>query len=580
MRGIMIEPLRAGVGKMAYTVCIERQEAYMRKYFSLSIALLALSLPLPRLGAQGARLAFRDDIDVQRAIAEYLMTGAIPVTNSFSYSGNELAEIIGYSGRVLGSAAFKSRFLFSITPAATGVNGIDIYVPSPGSDPTLLYFLDGLPLFTEIGAIFSKGDSVAGKVKVDLSVRPTFVGDNDISLFAPWDIDSMLRLLTSWKFPQEGWVSAGNGNAWIAAGRFKSGLGEGHFGNTFLNSRAEYYDQVQGAVGDKNFRFTSIIGSSSSHLYQAEAAIQFDPRVPGSDPTSINPWDPVNDHDFSTAMDAMKTFAYSQVEARFWDMFRFGIGQMTIVGGKTPSLTDILPTEFWHNGYTAGFSNVMLGLNASVAPYKGVLLFGEFTLDDLRGADEGPEGKPSQYAWQAGGRYSFKPAGELILTAGGEFSYVSEWAYCRWQPYLTLYQRHLINGSQGTDWPLGFTYGPDAKHLGLFVNASLPSGANAELGYEFLMKGPIYMGMMDADGDPIYYDYDSRTDNTKDTSLAAIEARPDQLSHGVSLKATWPFPWGFEAYGKLQYWNHTNFRNAAGDTRNAFLYSLGATWRY
>jgi hypothetical protein len=550
----------------------------------IEACILMLAVATCWLGAQGSKLAFRDDVDVARAMAAYVMSGKVPVTDSFVFSGNELAEILDYEGRVGDPSGFKSRFIFSFDPAVIGVSGIDAYNPiSPSADPTLLYFLDTVPVFTELGADFSLGNALGGKVKIDLSMRQTFIGENDIPLFAPWKIDTLLRILTSWKFPEEGWVAAGNENAWLAAGRFRAGLGEGHFGNTFLNSRAEWYDQVQGAVGNENFRFTSIVASSSSHLYRSEAAIQFrlrDPAVYNAAENSINPWDPINDHDFGTSMEAVKMFAYSQVEARFWDRFRFGVGQMNMIGGKDPGLADFLPTSFWHNLYSAGYTNVMLNLSASLVPLDGLQLFGELTVDDFQGTDEGVTGKPSQYAWQGGARYSFELANELLVTAGGEYTFANEWVYARWQPYLTMYQRHLINGSQGTDWPLGFTWGPDARHLGFFADASLPSGAHVEIGYEYLIKGPIYMGMMDADGDPIYYDYDMRTDNTKDTSLAAIRARPDQLSHGISLKATWPLPRGFEANGSLQYWNHANYRNVAGDSRQFMLYSAGLLWRY
>jgi hypothetical protein len=552
----------------------------------ITTVLALLTLWLGGLAAQGAGLAFRDDTDVARALAAYLMSGKVLVTDGFVYSGNELAEIADYGTRSGSSAGFKNRLVFSIDPGIMGVTGIDIYTPTPGSDPTLLYFLDKVPVFTELGDAFSLGDSLAGKVKLDLSVRPTFVGVNDIAFYAPWDINSLLRILTGWKFPQEGWLSAANGNAWIAAGRFKAGLGEGHFGNTFLNTKAEWYDQVQGAIGDRNFRFTALVGNSASHLYRDEALIQFKTRVDtpatyNAAENSIDPWDPINDHDFVTQMEAVKMFAYSQVEARFWDRFRFGVGQMLMLGGKYPSLTEVLPTNFWHNSYAAGFGNVMLGLSAALVPLDGLLVFGELTVDDFRGTDEGATGKPSQYAWQGGTRYSFKPVDDLIVTAGGEFTYASEWAYTRWQPYLTMYQRHLINGSQGTDWPLGFAYGPDARHLGLFADASLESGAHAEIGYEYLDKGPIYMGLMDANGNPIYYDYDVSTAITnRSTTLAAVEARPRQLSHGLSLKATWPLPYGLEANAAIQYWNHTNFRNVAGDSRQFFLYSAGVRWKY
>ncbi len=549
--------------------------------------LLLLSFSAIHLCAQGAGLAFRDDTDVARAIAGYIMSGKVPITNSFVFSGNELAEIAGYDSRIGATKDFKSRLVLSFNPAAvTGVTGIETYTPAPTSDPTLLYFVDGIPVFTELGAGFQVGNAVSGKVKIDLAIRPTFVGTNDLALMAPWEVNSLIRMLTSWKFPQEGWLATGNENAWIAAGRFKSGIGEGHFSNTFLNSRAEFYDQVQGAIGNRNFRFTSIVGSSATHLYANEADIQYyvrdNPTTYNATENSIDWWDPINDHDFTTTVEPVKMFAYSQVEARFWDRFRFGVAQMNMIGGKIPAFTDFLPTEFWHNSYAAGFGNVMLNLNASLVPLKGLEVFGELTIDDFQGTDEGVTGKPSQYAWQGGGRYSFKATDDLVITTGAEYTFASEWVYCRWQPYLTMYQRHLINGSQGTDWPLGFAYGPDAKHLGIYVNASLPTGANVELGYEYLAKGPIYMGMTDANGNPIYYDYDFATSNlyTKSTTLAAIQAQPDQLSHGISLKATWPIAKGFETYARLQYWNHTNYRNVLASSKDFFLYSAGVLWKF
>jgi hypothetical protein len=549
---------------------------------SVSVVFLFIAVVF-QLSAQGAQLVFRDNQDIAWALSEYIMSGKVPVTNSFVYTGNEVARILDYSGRKSLTPGFKSRLLFSFNPTAvTGVTGIQTYGLSPTSDPTLLYFLDGLPLFLELGADMSLGDAMAAKVKIDLSMRQNYVGANDISLIAPWNLDAMLRYLMFWKFPNEGWVSAGSENAWIAAGRFKAGLGDGHLSNTLLNSKAEYYDHVQGALGNENFRFTSVIGTSATHLNKAEAAIQFRPRdTYDAGNNSNDPWDPINDHDLVTDIAAVKIFAYSQIEARFWDKFRFGIAQMNIIGGKTPGIIDILPTSFFHNAYSAGFTNVMMAVSAAAVPIKGLEIFGEVTVDDFLVGDEaGSGGKPAQFAWQAGSRYSFKPADDLLVTAGGEYTFANEWAYCRWQPYLTMYNRHIQGPSWATDWPLGFSYGPDAKHLGFYVNASRPKGQSVELGYEYLIKGPIYMGMMDADGDPIYYDYDVRTDNTKDTSLAAIRALPDQLSHCVSLKVKWPLPKGFEVNGSIQYWNHSNYRNVAGNSQQFFLYSGGVLWRY
>jgi hypothetical protein len=478
--------------------------AVKRGLCALSILLAAFGW----LGAQGAGLAFRSDACVRRALAEYVMSGKVPVTDSFAFTGNELAEVIDYGGRVGVSSGFKSRLIFSIAPAVTGVSGLDAYGDSISCGPTALYFIDG-------------------------------------------------------------------GRSWLAIGRFKAGIGDGHFGNTMLNSQAEWYDQVQGALGDKNFRFMYMLSSSVTHLYDAESAIQFRENVDGT----RYRWDPVSDHDSVTTMDAVKVFAYSQIEARFWDWLRLGVTQMNLIGGKEPNLLDILPVTFWHNAYTSGFTNVMLNRNASLVPFNGIKLFREFTLDDVRDRDEGTDSKPFQYAWQSGGSYSFRPSVSLLVTLGGEYSFTSEWVYCRWQPYLIMYQRHMLSGGfSGTDWPLGFAYGPDARHLGLYLAASLTSGLHIELDYEYLVKGPIYMGMTYYDGAsgsylPIYYDADSAV-------LDDILAEPDQLSHGFSVSVTWPLPRGFEFDARAQVWLHDNYRNIEDNAKQVLLYSAGVVWKY
>lgn len=560
----------------------------MKKGVLLGSFLLVMALGA---AAQGAGLAFRCDLDVERALARQMMSGQVPVTNSFVFSGNELAETVGYRGRIVGSPGFKSRLIFSVSPSVTGASGINAYEShaSSSADPTLLYFIDGVPLFAEVGADFRSGDRLAGKVKMDLTMRQDWVGENQTKLVAPWDFNSIFRtILSDWRFPQEGWISLAGDHAWIAAGRFKSGIGDGHFGNTFFNTRAEWYDQAQGAVGNENFRFMSVIGTSASHLNSVESAIQYRTYPDG---TRFF-WDSECDHDSVPGMEAAKAFAYHQVEMRFWDRLRIGVAEFNIIGGKNPSILDVLPIAFWHNTYTAGFTNVMMSLNAAAVPVKGLKLFGEFTLDDIKAPDDTPESKPLQCAWQAGAQYAFEPMDKLIVTAGGEYTYTSDWVYCRWQPYLTMYQRHLLPGGYvGTDWPFGFAYGPDAKHLGFFVNASLPEGGRVELSYEYLIKGPIYMGMTDGNGNPIYYDYDSWSEDPADparhyfekpktTTLAEVMAKPDQHSHKIGLSAAWPLPMGFEANGSIEYWMHSNYRNVEGDSKRFLLFNAGVLWRY
>ncbi len=537
----------------------------MKRY---ALVFFALALVANLAFAQGAALFMPSDTEVQRAFADLILAGEVPYTNAFPYSGHELATGFGYSGKLAGPG-FRSRLVFSIDPSVTGNSSTPSWTTGPGADPTLPLFIDSLDPFAELGARFSGGDSVAGLVKMDLKLRPDFFSAG--TLIAPWKPSEIFRqYIAVWEFPQESWVSAASENAWIAAGRFKTGIGNGHFGSTFLNGRAEWYDQIQGVIHGKNLRFMSMLSSTTPHLYQNEADIQF---KTDSDGTRYI-WDPINDHDYVTTTEAAKFFAYHQIEARFFDRFRFGLGEMNLIGGKTPDLLNFMPGNFWHNAYTAGFSNVMINLDASLVPFKGLMLFGNYTLDDIKGPDEAADSKPTQDAWQAGGRYSFAPVDKFLVTIGGEYTHTSEWAYCRWQPYLTMYQRHLLNGGYiGVDYPLGFAYGPDADHMGAWLNVLLPKGMTVGLDYEHLIKGPISMGMIDSDGVPIYYDYDA-------AKLAVIRAKPDQISDSVGLSAVLPIGAGFEAKLKVQYTMWQNYGNVSGISADSLLYSGGIRWNY
>ena len=271
--------------------------------------------------------------------------------------------------------------------------------------------------------------------------------------------------------------------------------------------------------------------ASTTYCSTTPGAIQF-----RTDPDGTRfIWDPINDHDAVTETEAVKAFSYSQIEARFGKLFRFGIGQMIMIGGKAPSLTEVLPNIFWHDA--SGFGNVMLGLSAAAVPLPGLEVFGEFSLDDFRGADEGPEGKPAQYGWQTGARYVLNPWQDLLLTLGGEYTFTNEWMYCRWQPYLTMYQRHLINPSRALTGPWASSMAPTPATW-----ASTPRPAlRAARAWNY--PGNSWKRVPSTSACPIPPATRSTTIMTsaptsppQTTTLAAIRAQPDQISNGISLQ--------------------------------------------
>ena len=89
------------------------------------------------------------------------------------------------------------------------------------------------------------------------------------------------------------------------------------------------------------------------------------------------------------------------------------------------------------------------------------------------------------------------------------------------------------------------------------------------------------MGMMDGNGNPICHDFHTRTDfaAARTTSLSAIFAEPDLLSHSLNLSCEWPVGKGFSVIAKCQYVYYTHYQNADGNAQS-LPYLLGADWSY
>lgn len=415
--------------------------------------------------------------------------------------------------------------------------------------------------------------SFYGTVQFDLSTDELVRKADSSGSLGFWEPQVYGEWMT---FPREGYLSWAGENISFTAGRLKTGIGLGDE-NLVLNGQALWYDNIQFSWWSEKFKFFTLVGSSSSHLSDGEWEVQ-----------QYN-WDDINNHDDSAQADIpLKMFTYHRFEWKPVPRFGVGITEMQMIGGKVPDLFNLLPMAIWHNTYSAAVTNVMFQADVWALPLDGLLLYGEFLIDDMQSAVESGESKPNCLAWELGALYTLPiDVPGWMFFVSGEYSHADRWTYTRWQPYLTMYQRQVSSGGHsGLDTPLGHSEGGDVDSFGVSFGAVTERGGRVELGYTYLVKGPVYLNqIVEYQGGkndfgayyPVYYDLDSWTE---DGMLDKILDKPDKRSHCIVLSASWPFGSHFEASAALDMRYVTNARHEKGETAFETIFKTGVLWRW
>jgi len=543
-----------------------------------------------------ADLFFPGDDEYDRAFSAAIRQGRLPKTNVFPLFGGELgasleAEIA--EPELLSGIVFRASTptLYYDSPAKQKDLGTSL-LEDPSLDvnafPEILHFWQTLPDVLALGLNLYPSSSIAFKIDISFNYRR----DKIIGQSSPfqWDINDLRENLTSAaQFPRRtyiSWVGKGYG---VAMGRFPSGMGWGMLSGSILNPRASWYDQIRFYFESGQWRFTSMTATSSAQLSKAEQEIQFRKNPDGS-----SFWDSVSDHDHASHDMAIKLANWHQIEWKPAPWLELSVAEMSVIGGRMPSLSFVLPTTIWHNTYAAGYSNVGVSLSAAIVPFNGLMLSGELFIDDLKGAREkqSADSKPQSLAWLGTARWSALLFDTISLDTGLEYQHVDRWTYVRWSPYLAMYQRQTLpDGESGQDQSLGAPWGPDYDSIGAYTSMKFKSGAYLRLSYEFIRKGPIYQGMAsqtsvsaDFDGDgtidsaqqkiwvPVYYDYD---EYAGDGALEAIFSKPDEYRHLVSLMGAVPLAKSIELQLSATLGLYRNFGHVAGASEEAFLLYAG-----
>ena len=192
---------------------------------------------------------------------------------------------------------------------------------------------------------------------------------------------------------------------------------------------------------------------------------------------------------FGQNLEDIKTIFAHRIEFDF-DRINFSIGELNVIGGRTPDIIDIGPVVIYHHNFRNN-SNVVGMMDLNVDLTENFSIYGEFSVDDIILAEEaGGITRPFAYAYVLGFEKSFSE--DFVLR--GEYDFVNEWMYTTYDsPYMTVNVRHMFTTKDGrffADYPLGFIYGPDARMLTLNLSTKI-FDIPFVFEYNYLVKGTV-----------------------------------------------------------------------------------------
>ena len=192
---------------------------------------------------------------------------------------------------------------------------------------------------------------------------------------------------------------------------------------------------------------------------------------------------------FGQNLEDIKTIFAHRIEFDF-NKINFSIGELNVIGGRTPDIIDIGPVVIYHHNFRNN-SNVVGMMDLNVDLTENFSIYGEFSVDDIILAEEaGGITRPFAYAYVLGFEKSFSE--DFVLR--GEYDFVNEWMYTTYDsPYMTVNVRHMFTTKDGrffADYPLGFIYGPDARMLTLNLSTKI-FDIPFVFEYNYLVKGTV-----------------------------------------------------------------------------------------
>jgi hypothetical protein len=370
-------------------------------------------------------------------------------------------------------------------------------------DFTSMYEINELPSVIKAGFIVQAGGfSLLGLPEIRETTTALLEDENITSI--PGDLTS----INFYSLPFRGISTYYSAPIELRLGRDKLNLGPSTWCGLTLNKNVPYYDYIKARFFVPGFSISSYVINLNPIMTSNESEYLNLLELEKDEYKKLEPNGPKNGDPY---MDRFKSLVLSKITVVPWSWLCFSVTQCNLVGGRPLEISDLNPLLVFHNNFDEGTYSVPLSVTATVVPYKGIKIYGEWYFYD---APAGDETDPNKNAFAMGYQigftllsnpfFQFGP-GRLRLDA--EISYVDPWTYGKAYDLRKFTSRFVyvesFVGRNWVDYPLGFYLGPDVIDIHCRISYGIPGEWEAELHWNTTAKGEIDLYGWGADND--YY---------------------------------------------------------------------------
>lgn len=254
--------------------------------------------------------------------------------------------------------------------------------------------------------------------------------------------------------------AAAGGSSWkLQIGREQLSWGPGHTGNLLLTDHLPFHDQLLFSFWGDSFKFTT-------------AMLDF----PSPVETGIGE-------------DSIKMLFVHRFEFSLFRKARFSLTESMMYQDTVMNLRFLNPIFIYHQYFISSRSNSFLTIEGQVTPVRGLSLYGQLGIDDLRVIGESAS-RPNAIGIQGGIEYLLsRSSGNLLLW--GEYTYTDPMLYQREGiDYIVSFKvRPSHSGSEDVWEYLGYPAGSDAVCWAAGLRWDTFEAFSSSFTAEYLLKG-------------------------------------------------------------------------------------------
>jgi hypothetical protein len=266
--------------------------------------------------------------------------------------------------------------------------------------------------------------------------------------------------------PKRALVSVGGKNWNLSLARDKLRWGNGHSGNFIFSDHDDYQEYVRLTTFSDKFSYDWVNMFFETNYSVAEG---------------------------ESADKVFKVLMAHRLEFRPIKMITFALSENVMYQNDVFSLRHINPANVYHNLNSRAMFNAIAHLELDIMPFKGLNIYGQFSLDQARAPNES-DSQADAYGYLFGAEYAL-PISKGILFSSLEYAMTTPAMYRREYVDFISFRRYHGNGLSFIshfDY-IGYQYGGDAQVVQLDVNYRLPQRGNFGLQLFFMRHGVIDM---------------------------------------------------------------------------------------